>query len=442
MRSLGFVVVLAACGHVELGSVERTVTVAKIGDGDGEVTSDSKLDCGATCDELLGRGEVVTLTAVPAPGAAFDGWSGACSGTDTTCTVTVDDNVTVNAEFGRPRLALTFGGTGAGTVTSDPAGISCESDCDAQFDLGTAVTLTATNDSGSFTGWSGVDNCPGIAPCTTTVDKAMTVTANFLCGGTQKLAFTGSAQTFAIPACASGFTVEAYGAQGGTGAAGRNTNPAGGLGAEVVGTFATTGTLTVIVGGMGATSSLGNAGGGGGTFIYSNATDAMPLVAAAGGGGLCTNSVCAPAPGSATVTPTASVAGSGNTAGGAGGMGGTGGTATASFVGGGGGAGWLSDGLVGAMTGGGGGQSPGDGAAGGIAATSGANGGFGGGGASAGDSGACGGGGGFNGGGGGNGWDGTNWGCGGGGGSFNGGTSPTARAGVQSGNGKVTITWF
>jgi hypothetical protein len=59
-------------------------------------------------------------------------------------------------------LAVTKIGTGAGTVTSSPAGINCGATCVATFPSGTAVTLTATRGAGSrFTSWSG--DCAGTA---------------------------------------------------------------------------------------------------------------------------------------------------------------------------------------------------------------------------------------------------------------------------------------
>ena len=56
-----------------------------------------------------------------------------------------------------PILTLAFGGTGSGTVTSNPSGLSCASSatsCSATFPSGSNITLTA-NPSGTFGGWSG-----------------------------------------------------------------------------------------------------------------------------------------------------------------------------------------------------------------------------------------------------------------------------------------------
>jgi hypothetical protein len=44
-------------------------------------------------------GTVVTLTATPDPGSPWIGWGGACSGTATTCSVTMNANLSVVANF-------------------------------------------------------------------------------------------------------------------------------------------------------------------------------------------------------------------------------------------------------------------------------------------------------------------------------------------------------
>jgi large repetitive protein len=75
------------------------LTVTKSGAGSGTVTSSpAGIDCGATCSEEFVAGTLVTLTAVADAGSAFDGWTGACSGTST-CTVTLDADASVSAAF-------------------------------------------------------------------------------------------------------------------------------------------------------------------------------------------------------------------------------------------------------------------------------------------------------------------------------------------------------
>ncbi|MEE9296437.1 MAG: CFI-box-CTERM domain-containing protein, partial [Phycisphaerae bacterium] len=77
-------------------------------------------------------------------------------------------------ELGGPQtLTVAKSGTGIGTVRSSPAGIDCGTQCQARFDYGAVVTLTATSDSGSyFSSWSGDADCS---------DGSVTLSANRTC---------------------------------------------------------------------------------------------------------------------------------------------------------------------------------------------------------------------------------------------------------------------
>jgi hypothetical protein len=75
-------------------------------------------------------------------------------------------------------LTVNLGGTGGGSVSSDPAGVSCGTDCGESYIGGTVVTLAATpNGNSIFIGWSGA--CAGTAACMVTMDAAKSVTATF-----------------------------------------------------------------------------------------------------------------------------------------------------------------------------------------------------------------------------------------------------------------------
>ncbi len=78
--------------------VRYTLTVSKAGTGSGTV-SGGGISCGTTCSASYASGTSVTLTAAAASGSAFVGWSGACSGASATCTVALDANKTVTANF-------------------------------------------------------------------------------------------------------------------------------------------------------------------------------------------------------------------------------------------------------------------------------------------------------------------------------------------------------
>lgn len=161
--------------------IQYGLTVIKSGAGSGTVTSSpAGISCGADCSENYSSGTMVTLTASPAVGSSFAGWSGACTGTGS-CVVTMNSAQSVTASFAPIAYTLTTAkaGTGTGTIASSPAGISCGADCSEPYNYGTLVTLTASPGAGStFAGWSG-GGCSGTGTCNTTITAATTVTGTF-----------------------------------------------------------------------------------------------------------------------------------------------------------------------------------------------------------------------------------------------------------------------
>jgi len=77
---------------------------------------------------------VVTLTAVPTAGYAFDSWSGDASGRRNPLAVTMSSNLTITANFVSTALAITV--QGPGSVTKSPD--------EPFYNVGDQVTLTAT----------------------------------------------------------------------------------------------------------------------------------------------------------------------------------------------------------------------------------------------------------------------------------------------------------
>jgi uncharacterized repeat protein (TIGR02543 family) len=74
--------------------------VTRAGTGTGTVTSTpSGINCGTVCSSIYASGTVVTLTATAASGSTFAGWSGSCTGTAATCTVTMSTSRAVTATF-------------------------------------------------------------------------------------------------------------------------------------------------------------------------------------------------------------------------------------------------------------------------------------------------------------------------------------------------------
>ena len=109
------------------------LTVTRAGAGGGTVTSaPAGIACGADCTERYAPGTVVTLTAAPAAGSTFGGWSGAGCGTTNTCAITLGAATSVTAMFNTSALAVRFAAPAPNATVSGT----------------TTVTLNATGGSG------------------------------------------------------------------------------------------------------------------------------------------------------------------------------------------------------------------------------------------------------------------------------------------------------
>jgi gliding motility-associated-like protein/uncharacterized repeat protein (TIGR02543 family) len=115
-------------------------------------------------------GSTATLTATPAIGYTFTGWSGDVTGTATSVTVDItgDKSVTANFQAIKYTLTATASPSAGGTITG--AG---------SYTSGSTATLTATPAAGyTFVGWS--DDATGsTSSITVTMDGNKTVTATF-----------------------------------------------------------------------------------------------------------------------------------------------------------------------------------------------------------------------------------------------------------------------
>lgn len=101
----------------------HTLTASLAGSGSGAVSDGTgAIACPSTCSHAYTTDSAVTLTATPASGSTFTGWSGACSGTGA-CQVTMNADLGVTATFtasgppapGAPSPVI----TGAPTAVTD-----------------------------------------------------------------------------------------------------------------------------------------------------------------------------------------------------------------------------------------------------------------------------------------------------------------------------------
>jgi Divergent InlB B-repeat domain len=140
----------------------RTLSVSKTGSGSGTVTSSpAGINCGGDCSQSYATGTEVTLTATPAAGSSFTGWSGGgCSGTGT-CVVTLSANQSVSAGFDLipdntpPETNITGGPTGDTTdstptftfTSSEPgSSFSCQIDSDTPVDCSSPYTTAVLSE--------------------------------------------------------------------------------------------------------------------------------------------------------------------------------------------------------------------------------------------------------------------------------------------------------
>jgi uncharacterized repeat protein (TIGR02543 family) len=113
-------------------------------------------------------GDQVSLTATPAIGWKFDGWSGTVSGNSNPLNLTINSDQSITANFSRITYIVTTSVSGNGSVSGS-----------GTYFEGDQLSLTATPAAGwRFTGWSG-DATGSVNPLTVIVNANKNITAIF-----------------------------------------------------------------------------------------------------------------------------------------------------------------------------------------------------------------------------------------------------------------------
>ena len=169
----------------------------------GTVVSDvAGIDCGTSCSEAshgYSENTVVVLTQTPAAGYRFGYWSGKCSGSADTCTVTLGEVNAVEAVFiPIAQIDSSATGSGKGGITVKVAGstdsdlacaLPCTSTKSKVLDADTEVELTATPDTSGtksrFYGWLTEEGgtfpgCSNTTSCTMTLGESDAIVAKFV----------------------------------------------------------------------------------------------------------------------------------------------------------------------------------------------------------------------------------------------------------------------
>ncbi len=169
----------------ELGFATLTLTKT----GEGEITS-TTINCGETCEADYEVESTVTLTATPATGSSFTGWSGDCAGASPTTIVTMDAAKSCTAHFdkssGQKTITINKTGKGRATVKIDISAEDrmhlCKTDCSEMTQpifTANEIVLTATPAKGFILKqWAG--DCSGTDnQITVPMTASKTCTAHF-----------------------------------------------------------------------------------------------------------------------------------------------------------------------------------------------------------------------------------------------------------------------
>jgi Zn-dependent metalloprotease len=146
------------------------------------VSTPGGISCGTTCEAEFPQDTLVTLTAVHAPGWAFQQWTGCDSVAGTTCNVHMTAHKNLQASFAVSPMTVNVGVDGGGLVTS-AAGIRCRNTnaptCSKTFTRPRKVKLVARPDTDSVLDrWDGCETIAG-KTCLVTVDSLQNVHAYF-----------------------------------------------------------------------------------------------------------------------------------------------------------------------------------------------------------------------------------------------------------------------
>jgi hypothetical protein len=177
----------------------ETLAVSTAGNtGNNSNTAGGSVSCtvngGAAgpCPSSTIFGDTVVITATNNPGSTFSSWTG-CTSATSQCTLTMDGNKTVTANFtlNVHNVTVTLSGTGGGAITSADsklnciwsAGVQSATGCATMYDFGDSIVGSATPDGVSFQSGGGIVGSPTVcssSPCNiAVVDTDIAISTTF-----------------------------------------------------------------------------------------------------------------------------------------------------------------------------------------------------------------------------------------------------------------------
>jgi uncharacterized repeat protein (TIGR02543 family) len=182
------------------------VRVTKVGTGalTGGTVTGSGIACGAGCLKEIFTGTSVTLTAAPATGATFRGWSGECTNATGSCVfmasgpnrsvVVTNQSVTATFVLNTQKLSVSTAGAGyvVGNAIDCATGNAGHPACVSEYDFGTIIDLTPLPDVDSrLVSWTGCTSLNG-STCRAVLTANLSVKATFGVARTLSVTATGN----------------------------------------------------------------------------------------------------------------------------------------------------------------------------------------------------------------------------------------------------------
>ena len=250
---------------VDIDSVGTLRTLSLMRNGyahGGTITSvPTAIDCGLGCASATAQfidGAQVVLTVAPVAGSQFLGWGGACSGTATSCTVTMAGDQSVTTSFVGPAASVTASSGGAQAALTNTAFaqplIVVVTDVAGSPVPGVVVTFGVPGSGAS----AALSSTSAITSAAGTV--GITATANGVAGTydvTAAVAGVASAPTFALTNIGPAASITAIGGGGQQAVVGAPfADPLGVVVRDALGTPRPGAPVTFTVPGSGATATL------------------------------------------------------------------------------------------------------------------------------------------------------------------------------------------
>ncbi|HEX7004671.1 MAG TPA: hypothetical protein VF168_10865 [Trueperaceae bacterium] len=162
-----------------------TISLELTGAGGGVVEVPSlEFVCTGGCTMNLDPGETVEMIPVPDQDSFFSHWTGACEGAGGTCTVTMEEDLVLRAQFRldeKPLLVTIEPVPDGGTVTGEAIDCGDDSDlCTSDHASGETLVLEALPAADfRFAGWTGACAASSGTTCEFAINSDATVSAEF-----------------------------------------------------------------------------------------------------------------------------------------------------------------------------------------------------------------------------------------------------------------------